>query len=72
LSNERSGALLDMGLLTRVWPNRREHDVGVMIHPNYRRREERDTQTGAASIGCVPRGWLRVPVHSFLPTAVVT
>jgi RimJ/RimL family protein N-acetyltransferase len=34
----RSGVFLGMGLLTRVWPNRREHDVGVMIHPDYRHR----------------------------------
>lgn len=33
---ERSGDFLGIGLLTRVWPTRSEHDVGVMVHPDHR------------------------------------
>lgn len=33
---EREGVFLGVGVLTRVWPTRPEHDVGVMIHPDHR------------------------------------
>ncbi len=32
----REGAFLGIGLLTRVWSTRCEHDVGVMVHPDCR------------------------------------
>lgn len=35
---ERDGQFLGIGLLTRVWGTRREHDVGVMVHPDHRGR----------------------------------
>jgi GNAT superfamily N-acetyltransferase len=35
---ERDGEFLGIGLLTRVWRTRREHDVGVMVHPDHRGR----------------------------------
>jgi GNAT superfamily N-acetyltransferase len=35
---EREGEFLGVGLLTRVWPTRPEQDVGVMVHPDHRRR----------------------------------
>lgn len=33
---ERDTTFLGIGLVTRVWPERPEHDVGVMIHPSHR------------------------------------
>ena len=33
---EKGGAFLGIGLLTRVWSTRPEHDVGVMVHPEHR------------------------------------
>lgn len=35
---ERATTFLGIGLLTRVWSTRREHDVGVMVHPDHRHR----------------------------------
>lgn len=35
---ERAATFLGIGLLTRVWSTRREHDVGVMVHPEHRHR----------------------------------
>lgn len=35
---ERDGAFLGIGLLTRIWASRPEHDVGVMVHPDHRGR----------------------------------
>jgi len=34
---ESDGDFIGIGLLTRVWATRREHDVGVMVHPDHRR-----------------------------------
>jgi GNAT superfamily N-acetyltransferase len=35
---ERASVFLGIGLLTRVWATRPEHDVGVMVHPDHRGR----------------------------------
>lgn len=35
---EGDGRFLGIGLLSRVWPSRPEHDVGVMVHPDHRGR----------------------------------
>jgi len=33
---ERSGTFLGVGLVTPVWPARRERDLGVLVHPDHR------------------------------------
>ncbi len=54
---ERSGDFLGIGLLTRVWPTRTEHDVGVMVHPDHRGVGHASFILRALKRHCLDRGW---------------
>lgn len=53
---ERSGDFLGIGLLTRVWPTRSEHDVGVMVHPDHRGRGHASFILRALKRRCLDQG----------------
>lgn len=53
---ERGGAFLGIGLLTRVWPTRLEHDVGVLVHPDHRGLGHASFILRALKRRCLDRG----------------
>ena len=53
----RDGQFLGIGLLTRVWNTRTEHDVGVMVHPDHRGRGYASFILRTLKRRCLDRGW---------------
>ncbi len=54
---ERDGGFLGIGLLTRVWSTRSEHDVGVMVHPDHRGLGHASFILRTLKRRCLDRGW---------------